>query len=78
MTIDDLTPEQLRALAATTAHARDYLLKLRGRMKELGFPISDPLFGAVCRAADAVSGVGVVAASTATKKKKASGDMSRT
>jgi hypothetical protein len=68
VTIEDLTTDQLRAVAETSARMRDYFLKLRARMEALRFPVGDPLYDAVCRAADGASPVTVVAASTGNRK----------
>jgi hypothetical protein len=68
VTTEDLQPQQLRAVAATSARMRDYFLKLRARMEALRFPVGDPLYSAVCRAADGASHVTVVAASTANRR----------
>jgi len=67
VTKDNLQPAQLRALAATTARQRDYLMKLRARMEALKFSTDDALYSAVCRAFSELSNLTVVAASTATR-----------
>jgi hypothetical protein len=66
--LDDLTAEQLAAVATVVARQRDYLAKLRDRMRELRFASDDPLLSAVNRSWQEASNV-VVVASTAKSKR---------
>ena len=59
--LDDLNADQLAAVAAIVARQRDYLGRLRDRMRELRFAADDPLFASVSRALQEVSNVVVVA-----------------
>ena len=68
MTSDDLSPDQLRKLAATSGEFRDYLVRLRTRMDSLRFDTSDPLYSAALAAWQAVSNLTVVAASSASRR----------
>jgi hypothetical protein len=69
VTSDDLTPAQLADLAAQCARQRDYLIRLRDRMRSLAFPASDPIYAAVLHACDAVSNLTVVTSSAANRKR---------
>jgi hypothetical protein len=54
MTSEDLTPEQVRRLAAQVTRASVYLARLCERMERRGFPIGDPVYSRAISARNSV------------------------
>ena len=55
MTNDDLTAEQLSAIAKALFPGVNYLLRLKARMQAKGFEPDDPLFVLACAAHEATN-----------------------
>jgi len=68
VTVDDLQPEQALKLRETVARQLRFVSRLCRRLDVLGFPPSDPLWRAACRARDGLHELHVAAHYAAVKK----------
>src|SRR3954452_16917977 len=59
--VNDLNADQLKPVVEHARRRRDYLTRMRDRMRALGFPEHDPLRSAVEHELEAVSNTVVVA-----------------
>lgn len=70
MRMEQLQPDQLLRLAEVLKRHRDYLSRVRDRLRSLGFHHDDRLLDAITNAHAAVSNTVVVAASEANRRNR--------